>query len=162
MKKILLAVAALSFCMSTYATDWTVEAVPGDNNEVIGHIAFTNAVGRRANTEKMFTSLRMVCSVAPTGDKAPYVVLFWNEMNTVPATKIGIRVDDTVFFEQWGADKPIVFTGLSRLSPLMAALSTGKVVGFEWRDSQNTVFRTAFSLSGFSAAMDDFYKRCGL
>lgn len=160
MKKILAGLALLTASVSVYANDWTVTAVQGANNETVGHIAYTNAIGTRGTTEKMFTSLRMVCSVAATGDKTPYVVLFWNQMDTQAATQIGIRVDNTIMAEGWSQDGTIVFTKLNRLSQLMSALHGGRVVGFEWRDTNNTSYRTAFSLTGFKKAIEDFYTRC--
>lgn len=161
MKKIL-AGTVLLVSLAASATDWSVTQIQGADNNVVGHIAYTNAIGTRANTDKMFTSLRLVCSVAPTGDKTPYVALFWNQMDTKMVGEIGIRVDNTLMSESWSQDNTLVFTKLNKLSQFMSSVLSGKVIAFEWRDVNNTPYRTAFSLTGAKKAIEDFYTRCGI
>lgn len=157
--KITLWFFALMMSMSSsYAvTNWKLSEVPGPNKTVAGHIYHTESLGTRSGKSvKVYSGLRMVCSTR--GEIA--IVLFWNDI-------VALRNDTLILTSlpgkpaepsMWHSDNGLLYLDISEAAHLLQMLKMGKVIKFQWTDTVDNHYTTAFDMSGFN--ISGFNTKC--
>lgn len=159
--------ASLAVCLASVASaqssNWKIVNVQDSNNNVVGHIYYTESIGRQIGTtpEKVVTGLRLVCS--RLGDDA-LLILYWQGMFgntpedvtiTVDGRKIGVGQTYT-----WKRDGPVLVRTVAESVEITNALKTGRSINFSWKDAGNVQRNTVFDLRTFNSNISTFNASC--
>lgn len=168
MKKLLVSMVAAFATMAVMAenTDWQVTEVAGHDKSIVGYIYHTGAVGTQisAKTEKVATSLRLVCSNKISSQRSgdPLIVLFWNTMDGNTPQFIGIKADNrpTDHPLRWEHEGAILMRSAYESKELMQTLKTSRSINFSWHGSDGIQRITTFNLRDFNEHLGEFNSSC--
>lgn len=154
--------ALLSSTAICQPVTWDISEVKGPKDTIVGYIYYTNATGTQigAKTEKLFTSLRLVCSTKSV--EPPLMIIKWDTLSGNSVQYVRATVDGKIIplNDQWFQDESIVYRAITYPDPLVQRLKQGTTVTFTWIDNDAVRRTTAFDLRDMKKGLSDFNTFC--
>ena len=158
MKKLLLLLILAISTVAHAADNWKLSDVVG-----AGYIYYTAATATIDGTvrNKVYSRLEFICSTKGGGESI--VAIFLDKgidakENLIVSTFIDNKMLDTPAV--WTNTADMVYRPVSEVPELVKAVKVGKTAKFLWHGNNNTIYITAFNISGFDFA--NFTTKCGL